>query len=99
LLSTITVWPRLCVSFSASARASTSVVPPAGNGTIRLIGLFGQACAIALPPDIATASPMAWIMRRRLKVWVSLMLVSKWRCMRYGGPTLCVGGDSESTGK
>ena len=55
LLSTITVWPRLWVSFSARARASTAVVPPAGNGTTRLIGLAGQACAKALPGASAIA--------------------------------------------
>src|SRR2546421_5519416 len=45
-LSTITCWPHASESFCAAARASRSVVPPAGNGTTRRTGLVGYvACA------------------------------------------------------
>src|SRR4051812_26911699 len=44
-LSTITCWPRLTESRSASTRAMLSTLPPAGHGTIRRMGLAGHAAA------------------------------------------------------
>jgi hypothetical protein len=34
-------WPRLCDMVSPRMRAIASVVPPAANGTIRVIGRLG----------------------------------------------------------
>ena len=40
-------WPHLACSLSATMRASTSLMPPAGNGTMNLTGLLGNApCAL-----------------------------------------------------
>ena len=39
--------PRSSVSFTLSARAITSVLPPAGNGTTMRMGRAGYACAHA----------------------------------------------------
>src|SRR5262245_4871415 len=61
----MTVWPKACVSLSASARASTSVVPPAGNGTTSVTGLLGQASAWARPALKARASVQPISVRRR----------------------------------
>src|SRR6187549_2361645 len=44
-LSITTCWPRISESFAASGRATVSVPPPGGNGTIILIGLLGQSWA------------------------------------------------------
>src|ERR1043166_2676001 len=33
--------------------------PPAGNGTISLIGLFGKSCAAAKPGNSSTDNPIA----------------------------------------
>src|SRR6185437_17102400 len=54
VFSITTVWPssgRIC---SARKRASVSVAPPAGNGTIMAIGRVGYSCAAAIPSDAAT---------------------------------------------
>ena len=47
LFSTITGWPMAEESLVDTARASTSVVPPAGNGTTMVTVLVGQAWAEA----------------------------------------------------
>src|SRR5262245_58632493 len=44
-LSTTIGVPRLCWSWGCTTRATWSVMPPGGNGTIRRIGCTGQACA------------------------------------------------------
>jgi hypothetical protein len=41
LLSTITFWPNSLDSFDATARATTSVTPPGGNGTTSVIAREG----------------------------------------------------------
>src|SRR5690606_26070767 len=56
LFSTITGCPRDLDNSSPSARARTSVVPPAENGTTKLTGLAGQDSAMAASDDM---SPMA----------------------------------------
>jgi hypothetical protein len=43
LFSTTTVWPSTAPSFSASVRATMSVVPPGAKGTTSRTGLLGQA--------------------------------------------------------
>src|SRR4051812_31815230 len=45
LLSTITGWSSAVESLSANTRVSTSVGPPAGNGTIIFTGFCGHVCA------------------------------------------------------
>jgi hypothetical protein len=45
--STTTDCPHASVSFCARRRATTSVAPPAANGTIILTGFAGHACANA----------------------------------------------------
>src|SRR5687767_5372624 len=47
LFSTTTGWPQLSLSFCATDRASTSVVPPGGKGTTMVMVLDGYACAKA----------------------------------------------------
>src|SRR6185369_16148384 len=51
LLSTMNDWPSVLLSDGPMARAMASVDPPGGNGTTRVTGLFGQACACT--PDTA----------------------------------------------
>src|SRR6266571_7513204 len=45
--STITDWPHLAVSLLATVRAVMSVPPPGENGTMKVTGLAGKACASA----------------------------------------------------
>jgi hypothetical protein len=53
MFSTMMVWPSASCSFAASTRIGGSDEPPAGNGTMILIGLLGQASwakpTLALP--------------------------------------------------
>src|SRR5262249_29294555 len=52
MFSMIICWPRARDMCSLTMRAVTSVPPPAGNGTIIVIGRDGYICAvaIAMPP-------------------------------------------------
>ena len=50
LLSTAIGWPMIFDALSAIARIAMSVDPPAGQGTISVIGLVGYSCAPAAPP-------------------------------------------------
>jgi hypothetical protein len=52
LLSMVIGCPRIFEALSAIARIEMSVEPPAGHGTIRVIGLVGYSCAPA-PADIS----------------------------------------------
>src|SRR3954470_23900516 len=52
-------WPRMALSRSPRKRASTSVAPPAANGTITVIGLDGEVCAESDPTPHRTAMPIA----------------------------------------
>src|SRR5688572_26375374 len=45
LFSTMMGWPRWRPAISASLRRCVSVDPPAGHGTMSVIGRFGKACA------------------------------------------------------
>src|SRR5688572_21866721 len=47
LFSTTTGCPHASLSFCPSRRATTSVVPPAANGTTIFTGFDGNACAAA----------------------------------------------------
>src|SRR6202022_4444699 len=53
LLSTAIGWPMNFEALSAIARIAMSVDPPAGQGTIRVIGLVGYSCAPAAAPASA----------------------------------------------
>src|SRR3954469_24817424 len=41
-------WPRISAILGVTVRATMSVPPPGGNGTMTRIGLDGKACANAL---------------------------------------------------
>ena len=49
MFSMTTCWPSVRDMCSATIRAVTSVVPPAVNGTIKVIGRVGKFCAAAIP--------------------------------------------------
>src|ERR1700704_5289803 len=53
LLSIVIGWPMNFDALSAIARIAMSVDPPAGQGTIRVIGLVGYSCAPAAVPASA----------------------------------------------
>ncbi|SPA31811.1 conserved hypothetical protein [Cupriavidus taiwanensis] len=70
LLSTTTGWPRSADSWSASRRASTSMVPPAGAGTSIRTGLLVQAMAEgAASARLAAAAAM----RSRKAGWMGML--------------------------
>src|SRR3954468_10976520 len=56
--SMMTGWPRIGRIFSAMMRGATSVEPPGGNGTTKVICRDGKvcACALARPATMASAS-------------------------------------------
>src|SRR4051812_27625025 len=56
LLSMTMGWPMNFDALSAIARIEKSVDPPAGHGTISVIGLVGYSCASAEPAKIAAAA-------------------------------------------
>ena len=63
--STMTGWPRMGRIFSAMMRAATSVEPPGGNGTTKVICRDGKlcACAPARPAIMASATaPISFLM-------------------------------------
>src|ERR1700680_2821280 len=49
LFSTMTVWPRLACSFSATMRAIVSDALPGETPETRWMVLLGKACAVASP--------------------------------------------------
>jgi hypothetical protein len=64
-LSTTTATPSSCDSGCAMMRAMASVAPPGDQGTMNLIGLVGQVCAIAA--GNVAASPTAAIARNKVR--------------------------------
>src|SRR3954451_24548846 len=54
LLSMTMGWPMNFDALSAIARIEMSVEPPAGHGTISVIGLVGYSCATAAPQGAAS---------------------------------------------
>src|SRR3954466_9133481 len=58
LLSMTMGWPMNFDALSAIARIEMSVDPPAGHGTISVIGLVGYSCASAELATVAAASAM-----------------------------------------
>jgi hypothetical protein len=64
-------WPSTFEALSAIARMEMSVDPPAGHGTISVIGLVGYSCAPA-PADINVAmAAMAIIKRLWRNIFIS----------------------------
>src|SRR5215469_15559862 len=59
LFSTTIGWPHVAVSLSAAMRASTSLMPPPGNGMINLTGLTGNPDATCPRAGNATAAEIA----------------------------------------
>src|SRR5512144_2148605 len=72
LFSTITGCPSSAEIPCATARATPSVPPPGGNGTINLIGWVGHDCAPAVPAAQASARARAETTRRR---WLMALLL------------------------
>src|SRR5438445_12732863 len=58
LFSTTTCWPSSADRPRARVRPNMSEGPPAANGTYKVIGRFGQACARA-PLDATSAAALA----------------------------------------
>src|SRR5512145_2030310 len=65
LFSTITGCPSSTERPCATARATPSVPPPGGKGTISLIGWVGHDWACAVPAAKASASAQAESTRKR----------------------------------
>src|SRR5688572_28238128 len=63
-LSTMTCWPHVSPSFAARIRASASVPPPGGNGTMKRTGLSGN-CAGTCASARAGTAPRSIAMKRR----------------------------------
>src|SRR5215510_9561525 len=59
----------------ATRRPTMSVVAPAGKGTMILIGLFGKACASALPAHAASAAHSTARASLFVIVWFLLLRV------------------------
>src|SRR6185436_15012028 len=64
LFSMMMLAPSRCCSPVCTSRASASVEPPGGNGTMKRIGPLGQFCACA--PDAANGAAAAPMMTDRL---------------------------------
>ena len=64
--STITDWPRLAVSFSATMRAMVSEALPGVTPEMRRTVLLGKVCAAAMPETSMAAASK--IQRLRFKV-------------------------------
>jgi hypothetical protein len=56
------LWPSDAAICSATARAMTSEVPPAANGTIMVIGRLGKSCACAVTAVKAATAAAAMIL-------------------------------------
>src|SRR5512139_4230493 len=78
LLSTTTCQPVFSVSLAWMMRATGSVDPPGGKGTMILIGPLGQsACAwtMAGAAKVAAALPIRTERRRRTVIFISLRVL------------------------
>src|SRR5687767_1071075 len=100
LLSMTTVQPVFVASFCATSRPMMSVPPPAGNGTINLMGLAGQACARTAVEEKAAARARPSAARRETCMvvsfgWMARSLASSMertlgdRSTAYNGVALC----------
>src|SRR3954462_7327649 len=70
--STTIGWPRMLDIFSVTIRLIVSAGPPAGNGTMNLIGRFGNSCAPRTPGHATI--PIKHKMRMRAVIWMSSVL-------------------------
>src|SRR6185503_5425579 len=68
--STTTDCPHASASFCASSRATTSVAPPAANGTTIFTGLAGQDCAATSAGNASASSAAAH--RAQLRFFIGL---------------------------
>ena len=59
MLSTMTCWPSSSVIRGERMRATTSIGPPAANGTTTVGGRVGQSCAGAAAVETANAASAA----------------------------------------
>src|SRR5262245_53936071 len=66
--STNTCWPRRSERCFAASRPMKSVPPPAGNGTIILIGRCGQACASAVAGRAQASTSKAASLPNRMRM-------------------------------
>src|SRR5829696_411019 len=73
--------PRLCDNGVVMARASASELPPGGNGTIRVMGLAGHACAAASDAAKPKAIAVKAVRGRKFDVFTA---VSLWVCDAKG---------------
>src|SRR3954467_13809712 len=85
LLSMTMGWPMNFDALSAIARIEISVDPPAGHGTISVIGLVGYSCARAGPAKNAAAIN-ARAMRLRCNIQNPFQCDA--RCSRSFHPTV-----------
>src|SRR4051812_47141403 len=92
LLSMTMGWPMNFDALSAIARIEMSVDPPAGHGTISVIGLVGYSCAIAEPAKIAAA---AIAMAKLLPCSIEFLFGCGPRLNRGTGCFLFAAGDAE----
>src|SRR6188472_1910240 len=75
LFSTTTDWFHASWSFCASWRATTSVVPPAANGTTILTGFEGHACAAASAGTSARTAAAARRLHRYMLIGLLRVMV------------------------
>jgi hypothetical protein len=69
--STMMVWPNVRDMWSPRRRVTTSVGPPAANGTTTVIGLSGYWAAAGAP--LMTRTKSALVVRSRMKPIVLLL--------------------------
>src|SRR5262245_18879391 len=74
--STTAGWPRCSWNFELMARPTMSDEPPATNGMMTLIGLFGNACARAVPENASGTQASA--PRARMRFIGCLLLLFFW---------------------
>src|SRR5271170_827482 len=71
------LWPRMGAAAFAMMRATTSVGPPGGNGTIRWMGRAGKFCAAA-----ESVTPHAMTLASRAETTVRITDMSPPRLLR-----------------
>src|SRR5215470_11014301 len=76
LFSMMTCWPSSSVSGGAKIRPTTSIGPPAGNGTTMVMGRLGQSCALAGPAQASATMnaviPRMFLLPRSPRLCLSL---------------------------
>src|SRR3954470_3414713 len=82
LLSMAIGCPSTLEALSAIARIEMSVEPPAGHGTISVIGLVGYFCAKAAPQGAANAKAATTLIKRVVESIGDLSLCGALDCGR-----------------